>query len=162
MEYLFSKWEELKRGLSGKYIILFLDYDGTLTPIVKAPKLALLSDDTRLLLKRLSQNRKVKLAIISGRSLQDIKNTIGIKDIIYAGNHGLEVEGPKIKFESQVSPRLKSVIRSILKEITEKLSGIKGIIIEDKVLTISIHYRMVENNDVVLIDKIISCITNRI
>lgn len=159
MEYLFNKRKGLKRSLSGKYFMLFLDYDGTLTPIVDTPELAVLSDEARQLLKVLSQNQRIRLAVISGRSLENIKSVVGIKDVIYAGNHGLEVQGPKIKFKSQVSLRLRSVIRKILKEITKRLLGFKGVLVEDKGLTISVHYRKIKISDIPLIDKIISDIT---
>ncbi|MFA4888890.1 MAG: trehalose-phosphatase [Candidatus Omnitrophota bacterium] len=148
MEYLFSHLEKLKNRLNGKFILLFLDYDGTLTPIVETPEKAVISREAKDLLKRLSKKSHCSVAIISGRSLSDIKGLIGLKDIIYAGNHGLEIEGPKIKFESQVSPRLKSIIRHIYEDAVSKFSKIKGVLIEDKGLTISVHYRLVDEKDV--------------
>ena len=135
MEYLFSHWDKLKDRLADKFAFLFLDYDGTLTPIVETPDKAIISKERRSLLKKLSTSPHSRVAIISGRSLSDIKATVGLKDIIYAGNHGLEIEGPKIKFESQLSPRLKAVIRHIAEDLARRLSAIKGIVIEDKGLT---------------------------
>ena len=148
MEYLFSHLNKLKNRLSGKFILLFLDYDGTLTPIVETPDKAVISKERKDLLDKLSANPHCRVAIISGRSLSDIKALVGLKDIIYAGNHGLEIEGPKIKFESQVSPRLKSIIRHIYEDAVSKLSKIKGALIEDKRLTISVHYRLVDKKDI--------------
>jgi trehalose 6-phosphate phosphatase len=60
----------------------------------------------------------------------------------------LEIEGPKIKFESQLSPRIKSIIRRIYEDAVSKLSKIKGVLIEDKGLTISVHYRLVDKKDI--------------
>lgn len=162
MEYLFSHWDKLKNRLSGKSISLFLDYDGTLTPIAETPEKTVISREAKDLLNKLSKSKKshCSVAIISGRSLSDIKTIVGIKDITYAGNHGLEIEGPKIKFESQVSPRLKSVIRNIAVDIKKRLSGIKGALIEDKGLTLSIHYRLVDKEDMPAFEKIISEVTN--
>ncbi len=148
MEYLFSQWDKLKDRLSGKSILLFLDYDGTLTPIAKTPEKAVISREAKDLLNRLSKKSYCLVAIISGRSLSDIKTVVGIEDITYAGNHGLEIEGPKIKFESQVSPRLKSIIRHIYEDAVSKFSKIKGVLIEDKGLTISVHYRLVDGKDI--------------
>jgi len=148
MEYLFSHWDKLKNRLSGKSILLFLDYDGTLTPIAETPEKAVISRETKDLLNKLSKKSHCSVAIISGRSLSDIKTIVGIRDIIYAGNHGLEIEGPKIKFESQVSPRLKSIIRHIYEDAVSELSQIKGVLIEDKGLTISVHYRLVGEKDI--------------
>jgi len=148
MKNLFEYWDDLKKELSNKYIMLFLDYDGTLTPIVSTPDKAFISQEVKGLLKKLSKSPACKLAIISGRSLNDIKSIVEIEDIIYAGNHGLEIEGPKIKFESQLSPRLKSIIRHIYEDAVSKLSKIKGVLIEDKGLTISVHYRLVDKQDI--------------
>jgi trehalose-phosphatase len=142
MDYLFTQFNKIKERLHNKFILLLLDYDGTLTPIAENPKKAVISKETKELLQKLSNSSHCALGIISGRSLQDIKNTVGIKDIIYAGNHGLEIEGPKIKFESQLSPRLKEVIRNIYEELLLRISKIKGAIIEDKGLTVSLHYRL--------------------
>ena len=148
MEYLFSHFEKLKNRLSSKFVLLFLDYDGTLTPIVETPDKAVISKERKDLLDKLSTSPHCRVAIISGRSLSDIKAIVGLKDIIYVGNHGLEIESPKIKFESQVSPRLKSIIRHIYEDAVSKFSKIKGVLIENKGLTISVHYRLVDEKDI--------------
>lgn len=156
MDYLFDKINKIEESLSSKFVLLLLDYDGTLTPIVETPKDAVISTETKELLQDLSRSRDCALSIISGRSLEDIKNAVGIKDIIYAGNHGLEIEGPKIKFESRVSPKLKLAIHNVVEDMRERLSNIKGVLIEDKVLTASIHYRLVDKKDIPVLEKIIS------
>lgn len=147
MKYLFDCWEAIKKEIRGRQIFLFLDYDGTLVPIADTPAQAAISEQTKKLLERLSAHRRLKVAIISGRALSDIKKVVGVKGIFYAGNHGLELEGPKIKFRSQVSPGLKSVIREVYKKMLNGLSKIRGALIEDKGLTISAHYRLVDSKD---------------
>lgn len=171
MEYLFSHFNKIEELLRNKFILLFLDYDGTLTPIVETPNRAVISQEARELLQKLSGSSYCKIGIISGRSLEDIKNAVGMKDIIYAGNHGLEIEGPKIKFsrlpfdikrdpaiagESHAPPRSKSIIRNIVTDMQKRLSGIKGALIEDKGLTLSIHYRLVGKKDIPVLERIIS------
>jgi len=160
MQYLFRRTEKLKEELRRKFILLLLDYDGTLVPIADTPKQAAITKDTKELLRKLSRVRCCAIAIISGRSLRDIKNTVGIKGIIYAGNHGLEIEGPKIKFESSVSPRIKTVIRVIAKELAKRLSGIRGVLIEDKGLTLSVHYRLAGKKDLPVFKGVISEVAN--
>lgn len=147
MEYLFDQLKQVRSKLSNKHVLFFFDYDGTLTAIVQTPQQAVIPEETKELLKKLSQKPNYTLAIISGRALEDIKNIVGLKDIIYAGNHGLEIEGPKIKFEGQVSPRSKSVIRNIYENMVRNLTKIKGVLIEDKGLAISVHYRLVAGKD---------------
>ncbi|MBI5050561.1 MAG: trehalose-phosphatase [Nitrospirae bacterium] len=148
MEYLFDQWGQVKRKLNNKHIVFFFDYDGTLTPIAETPQQAVIPRQVKELLRKLSRKPNCALAIISGRALEDIKDLVRLKGIIYAGNHGLEIEGPKIKFESQVSPRLKSVIRNIYEDMVNKLSKIKGVLIEDKGLAIGVHYRLVDATDI--------------
>ena len=159
MNYLFTQFSKIKELLRDKFILLLLDYDGTLTPIVEMPEKAVISKEAKELLQGLSKSHHCELAIISGRSLKDIKNIVGIKGIIYAGNHGLEIEGPEIKFRSPVSPRSKEVISNVYKGITNKLLKIKGVLIEDKGLTISAHYRMADNKDVPEFKRIFGEIT---
>lgn len=160
MDYIFSQFSKIKELLSNKLILLLLDYDGTLTPIVETPSKAIIHKDTRELLQKLSRSPNCKIGIISGRKLEDIKNIVGIDSIIYAGNHGLEIQGLKIKFENQVSPRLKSIIRNIAVDTQKRLSGIKGVLIEDKGLTLSIHYRLVSKKDMPVFEKVVSEVTN--
>jgi trehalose-phosphatase len=148
MKNLFRHWDNLKKELSDKYIMLFLDYDGTLTPIVSMPDKAFISQEVKELLNKLSKSPKCKLAIISGRALKDIKNIIGLKGNIYSGNHGLEIEGPKIKFEPLVSLRYKAILEQIKNGLNKKLSFINGAFVEDKGLSLSLHYRLVDKEDI--------------
>ena len=154
MEYLFSRINTIKELLRDKFILLLLDYDGTLSPIAENPGKAAMPRGTKSLLQDLSRNPYCKLGIISGRSLQNLKKVIGVAGIIYAGNHGLEIESPKIEFESQVSARAKSTMRNIAADIKKRLSGIKGVLIEDKGMTLSVHYRLVGKKDMPALEKI--------
>lgn len=147
MKHLSSIWEKLKDEIRRRVIFLFLDYDGTLTPIVNTPDKAKLSASTKKVLRGLTGSSCVKLAVVSGRSLKDIKRLMGLKGIIYVGNHGLEIDAPGLKFISPVSPRIKAVIRNISNELKNRLSSINGLIVEDKGLTLSIHYRRVARPD---------------
>ena len=147
MEHLFFQLNRLKSVLKNKFIFLFLDYDGTLTPIVRSPDKAIISKKTMEILKGLSKNPHCRVAIISGRALKDIKNKIGLEGIIYAGNHGLEIDGPKIKFKIHVSSGYMTILKKIKAVLKKKLSKIKGVIVEDKGLTLSVHYRLVDTKD---------------
>lgn len=160
MDYLFAQSGRIEVLLRHKFILLLLDYDGSLTPIVKKPQDAVISKGIKGLLQRIADNPDCALGIISGRSLQDIKKTVGIKDIIYAGNHGLEIEGPKIKFEVRVPSGSKSVMRNIAQGLRKSLARIKGAFIEDKGLTLSIHYRLVSKDGMPAFKRFFSEVTN--
>ena len=138
------------READGTFI--FTDYDGTLTPIVGRPEQAHLPESTRDLLLNLSQRKDISVAIISGRSMADIQSRVGVEGIFYAGNHGLEIVGPGLKF---IHPGIN--IEDI-KRIKEKLSlivrGISGVILEDKGLSLGLHFRQVEESDLSRLNRI--------
>src|SRR5437667_6410247 len=75
-------------------LLIFLDFDGTLAPVVNDPTLASIPPETLRTLTSLAGLEKVSLAIISGRALADLKARVGLPNLIYAGNHGLEISGP--------------------------------------------------------------------
>jgi trehalose-phosphatase len=128
--------------------MLFLDYDGTLTPIVSTPEKAAIPKQIKGLLAKLSKDPRYKLAIISGRALKDIIKIIGLKGIIYSGNHGLEIEGPKIKFKTPLSPGYMTILKKIKGDLKRRLSSIKGIFLENKGLSLSLHYRLVDKKKI--------------
>ncbi len=121
---------------------LFLDYDGTLTPIVSHPEDARLSSYTQNLLEKLSQ--KCIVAIVSGRDRREIESLVNIPTLYYAGNHGFDITGPGNT--TFVYPKV-STIQPYLSRaetyISESLSSIPGILIERKQFSIAIHYRQV-------------------
>ncbi|MDD4900053.1 MAG: trehalose-phosphatase [Candidatus Omnitrophica bacterium] len=156
MEYLLACPDKIKELLAAKFILFLFDYDGTLAPIAPTPQEVVLPEETKIILRKLSAMPDCKIGIVSGRSLKDLKKAIGIQGIIYAGNHGFEIEGPKLKFESQVSPQFKAGLRKIARDLSSKLKGVEGVLIEDKGVTLSIHYRLVRGKDMPLFEKIIS------
>ncbi len=146
MKYLFSEWQPLQKKLKNtKKISLFLDYDGTLTPIVKKPELAKLSLQIKKLLRKISG--KYTVAIISGRPLNEIKKLVGLKNIIYSGNHGFEIEIKGKKIIQNVSRGTKNEIRRIKDKLVKEIKKIDGAFLEDKGLTLSIHWRLVDKKN---------------
>jgi trehalose-phosphatase len=146
--YLFSDWEKVKRSLKGKFTHLFLDYDGTLVPIAETPAGAVMPAETKELLRQLSMLPNTKIIIISGRSLKDISSQIGLKEIVYVGNHGFEIKGPKIRFKSPVSLKYKRVLGEIRNKLAKSLASFKDVLVEDKGLSLSVHYRLADKSDV--------------
>jgi len=145
MKNLLNSWNKIKKQFDlSEHVLLAFDYDGTLTPIVKKPELARLSLPIKNLLKDLSKNPFYTILIISGRPLKEIKRFVGLKKIIYAGNHGLEIEGPKIKFINSSAKRAKPLIKNIFKLLSKELASIKGVLVENKGLTLSVHFRLVK------------------
>ncbi|MFA5164940.1 MAG: trehalose-phosphatase [Candidatus Omnitrophota bacterium] len=134
-------------------LYLFLDYDGTLVPIADTPGKAVIPKSTKGLLRRLALDSGCRLAVISGRSLKDIKKMVGVKGIVYSGNHGLEVSGPGIKSRSFVPAGFRKLVKKIARDLRRGLAGIDGVVLEDKGYTLSVHYRMAGRKDIPRIRK---------
>jgi len=137
-------------------IVLFLDYDGTLTPIVKSPDKAFLSSSTRKILKELSDNRKITVSIVSGRSLQKIKKLVALDNIYYAGCHGMEIEYAGKTFVVPDAKKSLPILKRLKKKLRKELCCIKNVEIEDKGLVLAIHYRNVRKGCVLQLKKIFS------
>jgi trehalose 6-phosphate synthase/phosphatase len=78
-------------------LCLFLDYDGTLTPLTDHPSKATLSASMRAVLEACARRPDTAVAIVSGRAIADVREMVGHEGLIYAGNHGLEIEGPDME-----------------------------------------------------------------
>lgn len=159
MKYLFSCWDTIATKLNkAERLLLLVDYDGTLTPIVEKPELAGLSPEVRTCLQTLAEHPRIALGIISGRTLEDIKEKVGIDNIIYTGNHGLEIAGPCIDYVNHVARETRPLLHSLHHELGEALANIKGTRIDDKGLTLSLHYRLVDKAQLDGLTKILSSI----
>jgi len=148
MEYLFDVWNNVSRRLkSAQHVLLLTDYDGTLTPIVEKPELAVLSPETRKLLRALAKNRQYTVGVISGRALADLKSRVGVDGIVYAGNHGLEIEGLGSGFLEPVAEEMRPLLYILNRALLAALRGIRGVFVEDKGLTLSVHYRLADDSE---------------
>jgi len=126
--------------------VIFLDYDGTLTPIVRRPEDAVLCEEARRVIREISQD--IPVAIISGRGLKDVRKRVNVDRLYYAGSHGFEIVGPG---GSRISHEFGSEFVPVLDEAEEQLKkeldAIKGSRLERKKYSIAIHYREVEEKD---------------
>jgi trehalose-phosphatase len=128
------------------HIVTFLDYDGTLTPIVNRPEDAVLSDRMRDIIKWLA--KKCMVAVISGRGLADVQERVGIDDIFYAGSHGFEIAGPGGWHEEYRGAKaFLPILDQAEKELQNFLIDIAGIQVERKRYSIAVHYRRVAGQD---------------
>jgi len=152
---LFSRWDKLKGVLEDNFLYLFLDYDGTICPIAETPDKAVIPEEARQLLKGLAGIDSLIVAIISGRALEDIQKRVGVEGIVYVGNHGMEMSGPKVYFQSMVPPEFGEVLKKIKTALEEKLSGFSGVYLEDKGISLSIHYRQAKDEDAPKVKEIL-------
>jgi trehalose-phosphatase len=147
MEYLMDAWPKILEQIQKASHVLFLaDFDGTLTPIAERPELADLSEGMRNLLRALTRQGHLTVGIISGRALTDLKEKVEVEGIIYAGNHGFEIEGPGLNFVNPIVEEVKPLFRIIRQILVLTLGSIKGVFVEDKGITLSVHYRQVADD----------------
>ena len=145
MKYLLACWDVVAvRIREVEHILLLIDYDGTLTPIVQRPELAHLSPEVKECLQELARNACLTLGIISGRTLEDLQQRVGVDGIIYVGNHGLEIKGPGVSFVNPAAKQEVPLLHSLCQDISKGIAGIKGARIDNKGLTLSLHYRLVD------------------
>lgn len=123
--------------------LLFLDFDGTLAPIVEHHNDAAISEEMRELVKALAE--KYPVAVVSGRGLSDVKKRVNLPDLFYAGSHGFEISGPKgFERDHEEAVKVIPVFNEIEPILKKKLEDIKGVDFERKKFTLAIHYRQVE------------------
>ena len=138
---------------SRKQLAFFFDYDGTLTPIVKRPELAVLSTQMRSLIKKIA--KKYPTAIVSGRQREEVEKLVGVEGIYYVGSHGFDIKGGSFSY---IHPQLNEVvplISHIAEEFSTKLKSIQGVIIENKKFSVALHYRLVEDRFLDNIKKVV-------
>ncbi|MBR9976626.1 MAG: trehalose-phosphatase [Bacteroidetes bacterium] len=131
---------------------LFLDYDGTLTPIVSDPDDALLPDTNKALLEKLAH--RIPVGVITGRDRRDIKGKMGISSIIYAGSHGFDITGPDgLEMQYEEGRKMLPALDEAEKSLTDALKDVDGSQVERKKYAIAVHYRNVEDKDIEEVEK---------
>jgi trehalose 6-phosphate phosphatase len=133
------------RRRASRPLLLLLDFDGTLAEFNPDPAAVHLQEPRRDLLARLARCRDVTVGIVSGRRLADLRPRIGdLGDAILAGFHGLEIEGPFGAFTHPDAAAAAASMRDIAAQSAPALRRMPGVFIEDKGLSIALHFRDAE------------------
>lgn len=133
---------------------IFLDYDGTLTPIVGSPELAQLNKGMRKTITQVA--RRYTVSVVSGRDLHDIKGLVGLHDLIYVGSHGLDIEGPGgLRWEHEEARAVRRPLENARSEIERRLRGIEGVLFETKRFSLAVHFRNTAPEDT---DKVVEAV----
>jgi len=152
--------DKLQERLRGKHIALFLDYDGTLTPIVEDYRKAELSGEVRSLIGELA--RSCTVAVISGRDLENVRELVGLEQVFYAGSHGFDIAGPKGWHEEiQQGKDFLPDLDSAETDLAEQLKAVEGAAVERKKFSIAVHYRQVADADVPTVEQIVDSVLYR-
>jgi trehalose 6-phosphate phosphatase len=145
MEYLFKIWPDFIKSIkTASHVLLLCDYDGTLTPIVGRPEDAVLSAGVRQRLKALSRRPEYSVGVITGRRLAEVKSLVDIRGIYYSGNHGMEIEGPGLKYVNPEARKSRAVLQEMEAQLSGALENIPGVIVTNKGFSVSVHYRLVK------------------
>ncbi|GMI64007.1 trehalose-6-phosphate phosphatase G [Hibiscus trionum] len=160
-----KSFEQISKRAKNKKIVVFLDYDGTLSPIVDDPDQAFMSDDMRSAVSNVA--KCFPTAIISGRSRDKVYDLVGLTELFYAGSHGMDIIGPVNHTESDVHPNsIRSndqqgkevslfnparefipMIDEVFKTLVENTKDISGAKVENHKFCASVHYRNVEEKN---------------
>jgi trehalose 6-phosphate phosphatase len=119
-------------------VLVALDYDGTLAPIVSTPRRARMRPRTRQLLAAVA--RRYPCVVISGRTRDDVTARVSSVPVWHvAGNHGLEPWGEEASYAARV--------RDWMRTLRQRLTGLEGVTIEDKTYSVTVHYRLAKQKD---------------
>ncbi|MDG2307627.1 MAG: trehalose-phosphatase [Candidatus Binatia bacterium] len=123
-------------------IAVFLDYDGTLTPIVSRPEDAVLSDGMRETV--LSVAARYPVVIVSGRGRRNVEALVGIDGLGYVGSHGFDILGPSgSSVAREIAANALPLLDTAEVELRQALEGIPGALVERKRFGIAVHFRLV-------------------
>jgi len=164
-------FDQLMEKISSNRLIILLDYDGTLTPIVNDPSKAILDEDVRTILQLLS--RHYTTGIVTGRSLTKIQGFVNLPDLLYAGSHGFDIVAPLLPvfqelnngrnfsekeekiIRYQIAQEYLPTLQDIKRNLEEVLSTIPGAEVEDNLFSVSIHYRNCDISHIARIQEIV-------
>jgi len=137
--------EDIRRSLSERYAhskrrAIFLDYDGTLVPFFRRPEMAKPSAEVSILLKRLSQDNRNTIVLISGRDKSTLQEWFGESSMKLVAEHGIWLKNPNEEWKlfKEQTADWKSRIQPILELYADRLPGS---FVEEKEFTLVWHYR---------------------
>ncbi|MFO7586944.1 MAG: trehalose-phosphatase [Gemmatimonadota bacterium] len=137
---------ELLDRQGDRHIAVFLDFDGTLSPIVREPGAARMAEGMRPVVEALAG--RFPVAVVSGRDRPDVEERVGIRGLFYAGSHGLDIAGPGRSMTLPEADGLVDEIDRIEESLRDRLGSVDGVVLERKRFSLAVHYRMVDEAEV--------------
>ncbi len=134
--------DRIEEEIGDRVPAFFLDLDGTLAPMAPRPELVVVPDATKRILEELSAEHVV--CVVSGRGLEDLQDKMGLPSLYYAADHGYRIAGPP---GSAISLRRgeehREELLRVARELYCTLAQVDGVIVEVKDVSLSVHYRLV-------------------
>lgn len=142
---LFSSLPEIEGRLEAAVKIgLFLDFDGTIAPIVPRASDAALLPGIKPILAALVDRGAFEVGIVTGRALEDVRMRMAMPGLFYSGNHGLEIEYRGRYILHPGADAVRPDVQELATQLEGALGGIDGVEIEEKAITLSVHYRQAD------------------
>lgn len=155
-----ENFEDVTGMAQSKRLVIFLDYDGTLTPIAETPDSAVMSEDMRQTVIKLSLH--CTTGIISGRDLKDVQDKVKIDSIIYAGSHGFDIASPEyLHMENPAGTEFLPILDKAEQALLCELGSTPGILVERKRFAIAIHYRLVDLKKIEFVEEVVDRILTK-
>lgn len=141
-----TELDRLVAEVAGRRPAFFLDYDGTLAPIVERPEDAVMASETREVLRRLAA--RFPAVVVSGRGRPDVAGLVDLPELTYAGSHGFDIEGPAVDggehgLRYQAAAEAEPAVAAVTAALERELAGVPGAQVEPKRFTVAVHYRRV-------------------
>jgi trehalose-phosphatase len=138
--------DRIGRRLAGRRVVVFLDYDGTLAPIVDRPEDAVISASMRETVRALAA--RCTVCVVSGRDRRVVQELMGLHDLVVAGSHGFDIWSPvsgSVEYEEGV--RFDELIERVTARAWDEVGSIDGVVIERKRSSVALHYRLVAESE---------------
>lgn len=149
--------EELEERLSGKRPAVFLDYDGTLTPIVDRPEDAVISESMRDAVSGLAS--RCPVCVVSGRDRQVVQELMGLDDLIVAGSHGFDIWSPdEGKIQHDAGEGTGELLDEVKARLQQDIEPFEGAAVEPTKASVAVHYRLVSEENRPKIKEIVDAV----
>nr|WP_281276420.1 trehalose-phosphatase [Dictyobacter kobayashii] len=147
----------LAQRFAGKKPAVFLDYDGTLTPIRDRPEDAVISDSMRDVVRRLAE--RVPVGVVSGRDRRVVQELMGLDNLIVAGSHGFDIWSPSGgSIQREEGASFEGLLREVEARLRAELSDLPGALIEPKKSSVAAHFRLVPEEQQPRVKEIVDTI----
>ncbi len=148
--------------------MVFLDFDGTLSPVVEHHDDAAILPAAKSAVEELAG--RLPVVIVSGRDREDVARRVGLPGLWYAGSHGFDIAGPEAADEApdetgdeagkggrrhrhEPEPDLAPLVAEAAEELRRALADVPGAVVEAKRFAVSVHYRKVADEDLERVEE---------